>query len=193
MAADATLHWEREFPEALPLSPLRQSFSPRRPAVRSLAEEEVSRLVHAGEQIAPDDCHAVVRAGSYGVAVRVPFDVVIEGAPGAWILGEGAGRVAQPFLGGRYLKISCGHRLFYSRRDYSLWLGPPPNTEHPGIRVWAGLQVVDYRDADPCEGEQRQFNTNIIIEPLAPARIAAGTVLAVVYLVPRAIQLMERS
>jgi hypothetical protein len=37
----------------------------------------------------------------------------------------------------------------------------------------------------------RQFNTNLILEPLAPFKVEAGTVLAILYLVPRTLALVE--
>lgn len=98
--------------------------------------------------------------------------------------------IARPFVGSRFVKVSCGHQVFYSPQAYHLLLAPPPNVEFEGLRVWTGLQTVPYRDTSEREDGLRQFNTNIIVEPLAPCTLGGGTVLAVIYLLPRTLEII---
>jgi hypothetical protein len=148
----------------------------------------------------PDDCSAIIHAGSYGAAVPTPGSFRISGVPGGWVIDSDkvqfssdtdVAPIARPFVGSRFVKVSCGHHLFYSPESYHLLLVSPPNVEHEGFRVWTGLQSVPYRDISEREDGLRQFNTNVIIEPLAPCTVERGTVLAVIYLLPRTLELVE--
>src|SRR5207237_3344739 len=127
-----------------------------------------------------DDCSAIVHAGSYGAAVRTPGSFDISGVPGRWViesdrvqfsLDQDPAPIARPFVGSRFLKVSCGHQLFYSPESYHLLLVSPPNIEPESFRVWTGLQTVPYRGVFEREDGLRQFNTNVIIEPLAPCTV----------------------
>lgn len=102
-----------------------------------------------------------------------------------------AAPIALPFVGSRFVKVSCGQQIFYLPQSYHLLLVSPPNVEHEGFRVWTGLQSVPYRDISEREDGLRQFNTNVIIEPLAPCTVERGTVLAVIYLLPRTLEIVE--
>jgi hypothetical protein len=160
----------------------------------------VGSLLAGGFEALPDDCSAIVHAGSYGAAVRTPGSFTISGISGEWEIKSenvqfspdlNVAPIARPFVGSRFLKVSCGHQLFYSPQFYHLLMVSPPNTELKGFRVWSGLQTVPYRDISEREDGLRQFNTNVIIEPLAPCTVERGTVLAVIYLLPRALEIVE--
>jgi hypothetical protein len=160
----------------------------------------VSTLLAEGFEALPSDCSAIVHAGSYGAAVRTPGSFVISGAPGRWLVDSDKVQfssdlndapIVRPFVGSRFLKVSCGHQLFYSPESYHLLLVSPPNVEHQGFRVWTGLQTVPYRDVSKREDGLRQFNTNVIIEPFAPCTVERGTILAVIYLLPRTLEIVD--
>jgi hypothetical protein len=164
-----------------------------------LTETEVGELLAGGFDALPDDCSAIVHAGSYGAAVRTPGSFIISGVPGGWVIDSdkvqfsadlAAAPIVRPFVGSRFLKVSCGHQLFYSPQFYHLLMVSLPNVEHKGFRVWTGLQTVPYRDISEREDGLRQFNTNVIIEPLAPCTVERGTVLAVIYLLPRTLEIV---
>jgi hypothetical protein len=174
--------------------------SANRPSLRTLAEDKVAALLAGGFEALPDDCSAIVHAGSYGAAVRVPGSFTISGIPGGWVIDSDevqfssnseVAPIARPFVGSRFLKVSCGHQLFYSSQSYHLILCSPPNIEPAGFRVWTGLQTVPYRDVAERDDGLRQFNTNVIIEPLSPCTVERGTVLAVIYLLPRTFEIVE--
>jgi hypothetical protein len=172
------LFWRREFPQAIELCGLRQHHSsPDRPSLRTCTESEVGTLLAGGFEALPEDCSAIVHAGSYGAAVRIPGSFKISSVPGGWVIDSDKVQfssdlddapIVRPFVGSRFLKVSCGHQLFYSPESYHLLLVSPPNIEHQGFRVWTGLQTAPYRDISKREDGLRQFNTNVIIEPLAP-------------------------
>lgn len=160
----------------------------------------MAALLAGGFEALPDDCSAIVHAGSYGAAIRTPVSFMIGGVPGEWVIDsqkvqfpteQDPAPIARPFVGSRFVKVSCGHQLFYSPESYHLLLVSPPNVEHESFRVWTGLQTVPYRDIPEREDGLRQFNTNVIIEPSAPCSVERGTVLAVIYLLPRTLEIVE--
>jgi hypothetical protein len=160
----------------------------------------MAALLARGFEALPDDCSAIVHAGSYGAAVRSPGAFKISGVPGRWVVdsdnvqflsNQAPAPIVRPFVGSRFLKVSCGHQLFYSPEAYHLLLISPPNVEPKGFRVWTGLQTVPYRDISQREDGLRQFNTNVIIEPLAPCTVERGTVMAVIYLLPRQLEIVQ--
>lgn len=195
------MFWRREFPQAIELRGLRQHHSsPNRPSLRTFTESEVGSLLADGFEALPNDCSAIVHAGSYGAAVRTPGSFIISGVPGGWVIDSDKVQFSSdmedapivcPFVGSRFLKVSCGHQLFYSPEYYHLLLVSPPNVEHEGYLVWTGLQTVPYRDISEREDGLRQFNTNVIIEPLMPCTVKRGTVLAVIYLLPRTLEIVD--
>lgn len=199
--SDAQLIWASEFRETLPLTPLRLDFAPRTPAVRSLSDEELASLVEGGAALLPDDCTAVIRAGQYGAAIRVPSRLTISGVSGAWqvdsepvtSLQHGRVPIAEPFLGSRFVKVVCGHHVLYSHRHFSLMLTQPPNAWESPLRVWTGLQAVPYRDVPERTDGLRLFNTNVIVEPVTPCVIEPGSTLAVLYLLPRRLRIIENA
>jgi hypothetical protein len=159
----------------------------------------VADLLAGGFEVVPDDCSAIVHAGSYGVAIRTPGPFTIKGVPGDWVIdsdkvpfssGLGLAPIVQPFVGTHFVKVSCGHQVFYSPQSYHLLLTSPPNVEHKDFRVWTGLQTVPYRDISDRQDGLRQFNTNVIAEPLGPCTVERGTVLAVIYLLPRTLRII---
>lgn len=160
----------------------------------------MGELLGAGFEGAPDDCSAIVHAGSYGAAVRTPGSFTISGVPGKWAIDSDkvkfspdleAAPIVGPFVGSRFLKVSCGHQLFYPPDSFHLLMVSPPNVEHQGFQVWTGLQTIPYRDTAARQDGLRQFNTNVIIEPVAPFTVERGTVLAVIYLLPRTLEIFE--
>lgn len=194
------MFWRREFHQAIELGGLRWHHSPSdRPSLRTFTENEVGALLAEGFEASPSDCSAIVHAGSYGAAVRSPGSFTISGVPGGWVVDSDHVRfssdmddapIVRPFVGSRFLKVSCGHQVFYSPELYHLLMVSPPNVEHKGFRVWTGLQTVPYRDVSEREEGLRQFNTNVIIEPLSPCTVERGTVLAVIYLLPRTLEIV---
>jgi hypothetical protein len=197
----AQLFWRKEFAQAFPLQLLRQDHPYAcHPSLRTLTDSAVGTLLKEGFEPAPDDCSAVVHAGSYGAAIRTPGTFTISGTAGRWSLDSdtidfGSDQEPSPFLqffvGPRFLKVTCGHELFYSPEAYHLLLTAPPNVENKCYRVWTGLQTIPYRDLTERMEGLRQFNTNVIIEPLASCTVERGTVLAVTYLIPRTLKIVE--